>query len=79
MIRHRRVEHEFAVLVTDARSGDRAEERNAGNRQRRRTADHRDDIGIVFQIVAENGRDHLRFAEITFGEQRADRTVDQDG
>ena len=56
----RRVQHVFAVDVADPAAADRAHERDAGNRQGRRGADHRDDVGVVLQIVAQHGADDLR-------------------
>ena len=71
------IEHIFAVDEADARRPDRAHEGNAGNGQRRGGRDQGHDVGIVFQIVAENGDDHLRLVAIAVGEQRTDRAVDQ--
>ena len=74
-----RVEDVLAVLIADAGGGDRAEERDAGQRQRGRAADHGDDVGVVLQVVAEHGGDDLDLVAETLGEQRADRPVDQAG
>ncbi len=74
-----RVEDVLAVLVADAGGGDRAEERNAGQRQRGRAADHGDDVGVVLQVVAQHGGDDLDLIAEALGEQRADRPVDQAG
>ena len=41
-----RIEHVLAIDVADARGADRAVERNAGDRERGRCADHRGDVGI---------------------------------
>ena len=65
--------------VADAGGGDRAEERDAGQRQRRRAADHGDDVGIVLQVVAQHGGDDLDLVAEPIREQRADRPVDQAG
>ena len=73
----RRIEHVFAVAEADARGADRAHERRAGQRQRRRDRDHGDDVGIVLLIVREHGDDDLGVAAPAFGEQRTDRTIDQ--
>ena len=68
-----RVEHVVSIDVTDAGAGDRPEERNPRDRQRRRGADQADDIRIVFQIVPQNGANDLGFAAETAGEERPDR------
>ena len=73
----RRVEHVLVVDEADARAADRAHERRAGQRQRRGGGDHRDDVGIVLQVVRQHGDDHLRVAAPAVGEQRTDRAVDQ--
>ena len=75
--RHGGIQHERAVLVTDAGRSDRAEKRNAGQGQRGGAADHRNDVGIVLHVMAEHGGDDLHFVAEAFGEQRADRAVDQ--
>ncbi len=72
-----RVQDVLAVDVADAGGGDRAEERDAGQGQRGRAADHRDDVGVVLQVVAEHGGDDLHLVAEALGEQRADRAVDQ--
>ena len=38
-----------------------------------------EDVGVVLQVVAENGDDDLRLVVEAVGEQRADRPVDQAG
>ena len=72
-----RVQDVLAVDVADARGADRAVERNAGQRQRRRRADHRGDVGIDLGIDRHHRRDDLHFVVEALGKQRADRTVDQ--
>ena len=72
-----RVQYIFAVDVADAATADRAHERDAGQRQRRRAADHRHDVRVVLEIVAQNGADDLRLIEETRHEKRPDRPVDQ--
>ena len=72
-----RIEHVFVVDEADARGADRSHERRARQRQRRRGRNHRQDVGIVLEIVREHGDDHLRIAAPAVGEQRADRAVDQ--
>jgi hypothetical protein len=73
----RRIEHVFVVAEADAGAADRAHERRAAERQRRRCRDHRDDVGIVLLIVRHHGDDHLRVAAPAIREQRTDRAVDQ--
>ena len=72
-----RIEHEGAVDQADAGAADRAHERHAGERQRRRRRDQRDDVGIVLEVMAEDGRDDLGLAAEAVGEERADRAVDE--
>ena len=72
-----RIQHVFAVDVTYASRTDRAGERNAGNRQRGADADHGGDVGIDFRVERQRVDDHMHFVQEAFGEQRADRAVDQ--
>ena len=72
-----RVQDVLAVDIADAGGGDRAEERNAGDGQRRRGADQGDDVGIVLQVMAQHGADDLRLVAEAGREQRADRPVDE--
>ncbi len=74
---HQRIEHVAAVDVADSRSGDRAHEGHAGERQGRRRRDQADDVGIVFQVVRKHGDDNLRLVLVARGEERPDRPVDQ--
>ena len=48
-----RIEHVFVVDEADARGADRAHERRARQRERRRGRHQRQDVGIVFQIVRQ--------------------------
>ena len=73
----RRIEHVLIVDEGDARGADRAHERRAGERERRRSRNHRHDIGIVLLIVRQHGDGDLRIAAPAFGEQRTDRPIDQ--
>ena len=73
----RRIELQLAADEADAGAADRTHERNARQRQRRRSGDHRQHVRIVFEIVAENGDDDLRVVAIAVGEQRPDRPVDE--
>ena len=72
-----RVEHVVAVDVTDAGACDRAHERDARDGQRSRSRDQSQDVGIVFQIVLQNGDDDLRVVLVAIRKQRAQRAVDQ--
>ncbi|MNF70112.1 hypothetical protein D3C84_520120 [compost metagenome] len=65
------------VVVADASGADRAVERNAGNGQGGRGADHRGDVRIGLLVGRHDGADDLHFVHEAFGEQRADRAVDQ--
>ena len=66
-----------AVLIADARGADRTQERHAGNRQRRGGADQRGNVRIHFGIDREHRGDDLHVVGEAFGEQRADRPIDQ--
>ena len=72
-----RVEHELAVDDADAGSADRAQERQAGERQGRGSGHQADDVGIILHVVGEHGDDHLRLVLEAVHEQRPDRPVDQ--
>ena len=72
-----RIEHVFVVDEADARGADRTHEWRARERERRRGRDHRQDVGVVFEIVREYVHDHLGIAAPALGEQRPHRTVDQ--
>ena len=74
-----RIEHVFVVDEADAGGADRAHERGARQRQRRRGGDQRDDVGIVLQVVRQRRHDHLGLVAPAVGEQRPDRAVDQAG
>ncbi len=72
-----RVQHIFAVDIADPCAGDRSEKRNARDRQGRRSANHRHDIGIVFKVVAQYRADDLGLIAEPGSEQRAQRPVNQ--
>ena len=72
-----RVEHEVAVDQADARAADRTHEGHAGEGERGGGRDHRHDVGIVLEVMAEDGDDDLGLAAEAVGEERADRAVDQ--
>ena len=65
---HRRVELILAVLVADARRADRAHEGHARQRQRSRSRDHRQDIGLILAVIAQHLTDYVDFVVETFGE-----------
>ena len=71
------IEHVFVVDETDTRCTKRTHERRAGQRQRRRGCDHRQDVGIVLEVMREGGHDHLGLVAPALGEQRPDRPIDQ--
>ena len=72
-----RVEHELAVDDADAGSRDRAEERQARERERRGSGDHADDVGVVLHVMRQHGDDDLRLVLEALDEQRPDRPVDE--
>ena len=74
-----RIELQLAVDVADARAADRAHEGHAGERQRGGGRDHRQNVGIILEVMRKDRDDHLRVAAIAVGEQRADRAVDEAG
>ena len=76
---HRRVQHVFAIDKAHAGRANRAHERHARNGQRRRSRDHRHDVGVVVQVARQHSRHHQNFVLEAFNEQRAARTVDQAG
>jgi hypothetical protein len=76
-LRHGRVQNIFAILIPDARGSDRAEERNARNRQRRRAAHQRHDVRIILHVVAQHGGDDLNLIAEIRRKQRPQRPIDQ--
>lgn len=74
-----RVQNVFAVDVTDARATDRAHEGNAREGECRRGRNHRQDVGVVFQVMLDDGDNDLGVVLVAFREERADRAVDQAG
>ncbi|MCY1521583.1 hypothetical protein D9M68_564030 [compost metagenome] len=72
-----RIQHVLAVDVAHTGGTDRAAERDAGDRQRGAHADHGGDVGVDFRVQRHGVDHHVHFVQETFGEQRADRTVDQ--
>ena len=72
-----RIEHIFAVNKTDARAANRALKRHTGNGQGRRYSHQSDNIGIIFQIMADHGRNHLGFVFKAFDKKRANGSVNE--
>ena len=72
-----RVQHQLAVNAADARGAHGAHEGNARDRQRRRGADQRRDVGFMLRVVGQDRRDNLHLVEELFREERADRAVDK--
>ena len=60
-------------------AADRTHEGHAGKRERGGCRDHRHDVGIVLEVMGEDGGDDLGLAAETVGEERADRAVDEAG
>ncbi len=71
------VEHVFAVDVAHACSANRAIERNARDGQRSAGGNQGGNVGIDFRVQRHRVDDHMHVIEETFGEQRADRAIDQ--
>src|ERR1700691_2401517 len=67
----------YAVHHTYAHATQHMVERNIGDGQRGAGADHCQGVGILLRIGGEHHGDDLGFMQETFGEQRADRPVDQ--
>ena len=55
-----------------AHRGDRAEERDLGDREGRRGADEGEDVGRVLAVGREDRGDHLRLVAVAVREERAD-------
>ena len=70
------VENVFAVDKAHPGAADRSPEGNSRQRERRRSADKRDDVGIVLEVVRQHGADDLRLVAEARREQRPDRAVD---
>ncbi len=71
------VQDVFAILKAHAAACDRPHERRARDGQRGAGGDHRDDVGVVDQIVGQHGAHHQHFVLEPVHEQRTDRAVDQ--
>ena len=71
------VQHVFTVDVTHAGCTNRAIERQTRHRQRSRHSNHCSNVGIHFWVQRNGVDDHMHVVIETFGEQRANRTIDQ--
>ena len=76
---HGREQHELVIDQTDANTSDRASERQRRHSQCRTTTGDRPDIGIIHAIARQDVGHHLNFVDVTFREQRTNRTVGQTG
>ena len=72
-----RVGDVFAFHHSDAHSAQHVVERNVGDGQRGARADDGEGVGVLLRIGREHHGDDLGFIQKPFGEQRADRPVDQ--
>ena len=68
-----------AIDEADPGRADRTHEGRAGKGQGGGGGDHGDDVGIVLEIVRQDGDDHLGLVLEALDEQRPDRPVDQAG
>jgi hypothetical protein len=71
------VQDVLAILEAHAAARDRPHEGRARDGQRGRGRDHRHDVGIVDEVVAQHGAHDQHFVLEAGHEERADRTVDQ--
>ena len=72
-----RIQQVLPVPVADARRADRAVEGKSRERERRRGAEERRDVGVDVRIHRQHGRDDLHVVEEAVREERADRAVDE--
>ena len=72
-----RVDDELAVDAADAHGAERPIERDPGERERRRGAVHRQDVGVVLLVRRDHQRDELDLVAEALGEERPERAVDQ--
>ena len=70
-----RVDDELAVDAADAHRADRAGERDVGEAEGGGGAVHREDVGVVLAVGAEQDGDDLGVVEITLREERPQRAV----
>ena len=71
------VQDVFAIDVAHASGANRAVERDARDGQGGRNRDHRGDVGVNFRVERHGVDDHVHVVVETFGEQRADWSVNQ--
>ncbi|GJD74826.1 hypothetical protein CFIICLFH_3064 [Methylobacterium goesingense] len=74
-----RVEAVLAVGVADAGGADRAHEGHARQGQGGGSRDHREDVGIVLEVMGQDGDDDLGVVAPALDEEGADRAVDEAG
>ena len=72
-----RVDDELIVDAADAHARNRSHERDVGDSQGARCADHGGELRRVVLLDGEDGRDNLNVVAEAFREQRADWAVDQ--
>ena len=72
-----RIEDVLTVDIADARRADRSVEWNAGERNRRRGADQRRNVGIDLGVDRHHRRDDLHFVVEAVRKKRPNRPVDQ--
>ena len=72
-----RVRDQLAVDAGDTHASDRPCPGKGAHVNRGRRADHREDVGLIASICADDGRDDLRLAHVAVGEERAAGPVDQ--
>ena len=75
----RRVRPDLALDHADASGPDRPHERHAGEGERGRGSDHRQNVRVGLEVIGEDRGDDLRVAPEVIGEKRSDRPVDQTG
>src|SRR6476646_9190571 len=71
-----RVGNELTVNATNAHRSNRACKRNVRNRERGGCTVHRENVGIVLAIGAEQNRDDLRVVKISLWKKRPQRPID---
>ena len=72
-----RVDDKFAVDSADVHARYRSAERNIRDAQRTTRANHAGDFGRVVLVETNHRRDNLHVISKAFGEQRANRSVNQ--
>src|SRR3546814_4463919 len=70
-----RVQDIFAIDIADARGADRAHEGHARDGERGRRGDHREDVGLVVAVTAQNQGNNVDFVIVYYGEKQTDRTI----